>query len=239
MTVHIGRYLPSLTEGCCSNKVYALVFNQDNEAMKEITSSPLLWQIASYVKTSHADFCIVLGEHSQRTKYYYFEFEDEEFDLEETPAGQTYWIEIWERTATDTSYSRSEDTLHEAVPVTWDGTKFVESRIGSSQVDELSEWVAHIAASYEPSSQELRLAAWLEKNGALQSGAQKVNIELFKLDGTQVLDEEVTTQAVSGFFMWDSPGLDLDPDTVYALKAKIRSSGGIDYETGQAIVTWN
>lgn len=239
MAVHIGAYLPSLVEGCCSNKVYALLFNQDHEAMKKITTSPLLWQIATYLKTNHADFCMVLGEHSQRSKYYYMEIEDDEFDLDETPSGEVYWVEIWERTEADTNYNRTEDTLHDKFSIIWDGSFFIDSRLGSSQIESLSKLEAQVAVTYEPSNQELRVAAWLEKNGVLQSGAQQVIVEVFQRDGTKVLDETITTQAVSGFFMWDSPGLDLDPDDVYALKVTIRDSGGTDYQTGQAIVTWN
>lgn len=239
MTVHIGRYFKDLVKGCCSNKVYAVIFRQDHYAMKEVTESPLLFQMDQYISESHADFCIVLGEHPQRSMYYYRDIGDSEFSLEATTEGQVYYIEFWERTVSGYDYSRDEDTLHFTDPFIWDGSKFVDAVISSIQVNGLSKWTAHLAATYEPSNQELRIVSWLDKNGVIQEDTEQVSVKLYNRSGEKILDETITTQKAPGFFMWDSPGLSLDSDDIFALRVAIKNSLGVEYETGQAIVTWN
>lgn len=237
--IHIGRYIPSLSQGCCSNKVYALLFNNSNEAMKKITTSPLLLSMAAYTTAEHASFCMVLGEHPHRTKYYYYDFQSSEFDLAETPDGEEYWLEIWQRTASNTSYSRSQDTLHECYGVQWDGTRLIGTKLSQSQLDKIANWEVHCAASYEPKLQEIRIIAWLERNKQIHQGSQSVRVEVYNRSGSKIVDDTITTQRVPGFFAWDSPGVSLLPDDAYIVTATIKNSEGNDYLSGESIVTWN
>jgi len=238
MPLHIDAYLPEKTPGCCTAKVYALLFSQDHQALKDPGGGHIL---LPYTKAAHATFALVMTEHIERSKYYAFDLDDADFTLPANAFGVPYYLEIWERTLASLAYNRDQDTLRETRPFLWSGTRAVQAQLDPVQEDRLANYQAHVSMSYDSEFQNIRLIAFLDRNGELITDPQSCNAAWTDRAGMPVFNTTIVTfiPGFPGLFTWDQPGIDLDPDEVFALTVTILDANNVPHVTVTNPITWD
>lgn len=233
----IETYLEDLSAGCCPNHVYALIFNEQGQALKLIGS---VWQIANYVKSSHEDYCILLSEGSERTKYYSRTIPSNEHSLPVLGLGKQYTIEVWLNSAGE-NYSRSTDILKKTFKAYWDGYSFNGSNLSQVQIDSLSRNQVHIGVSYDSSTDELKVVAWLERNSLLVSAVNEIRVRLLSRTGSTLCDVAVNSQLedVPGVFAFDIPSISLPPDEAFIAVAIITDEDSVLHTSVTSILSWD
>lgn len=227
-----------LEPGCCPGKVYALLFNRSHQALKPNGSG--VYVMTSYVKADHHDFAIALNEHPERTSYYYREVDEADFVLAASQRGSPYRLEIWVQEGTG-DYDRDADTFLGVVDLVWDQEAVVLSELGIRGVDELAGYVAHLCVAYDSEDHTLRIMSHLDRNGSLVTDPQELTVEMVDAAGTVIYSAVKTTfiPGRSGEYAWDVPEFDLEPDTIYSVKAIIKDADGNDHETVSYVNVWD
>lgn len=237
--LYIEACFPQLLPGCCPNKVYALLFNNRGQALK---LSSGVYSFANYnASTGHTSSAILLAEGSQRTKCYSRTVAPAFHTLAITPDGEHYTLEFWRRTAGDTSYSRSEDTLLETVKCWWDGNALVYTGTNKenrrlSQVNEV-----HWNCSYDSELGIVKMMAWLHSAGQLRTDVSQCQMVWLDRAGNQILNiiSNETVSFFPGFFLKQWQLADLDPDNCTPLSVTITDNDGNTYTSGTCCVTWD
>jgi len=236
--MRIEYYYKEGVEGCCPVMFYALIFNQQHQALKNNGSGD--YALAAYASADHADFAIVLNEHTERTRFYYLDFDPANFTLAANVLGQPYTMEIWKALVGGT-YSRTDDTLREAREFFWDGDNFINAEFSQSQINAIANQTSHVAAVYDSNNNVLRCMAFLDRNGSLITNPLSCNFRLISRANDELANSTITAQLGQqpGIFHWEQPGITLDPDEVYAVVALIIDADGNEHESASVQLTWD
>lgn len=231
-------YLKDLVPSCCVNKVYALVFDNQHQALKDPgTTVRVLTPFASAQQNS---FGIILNEHAERTKYYFLNLDQSQFILPASPRGEQYYIEFWRRELAG-SFDRAVDILEEVRPLIWDGDKIVNAVLGAKGINEISKYEAHISATYDSENLVLYFMGHLERNGAIVTDPLSLNLVMRDNQGNTVVNtsQSVYLPNAPGVFEWDQPGIDLDHDRTYLMTCTIQEADGTPHATASFLNCWD
>lgn len=226
-----------LDPGCCPNEVYALLFNQQKQAIKPTLG---VYAFAAFVLVDIDDFAIILSEDAEWTKYYSEEITPANVNIAATPDGECYYLEFWKRDNTS-GFSREDDTLLEVRPVYWTGNQLSRTKLSDADVSALALWQTQIHYSYDSETSEVRFIAWLEKNGQIVTDTQQVEVTWTKRDEDPIFSTVQNTPMVEcpGVFTWVAPTISLDPDEVSPMKV-IFTDADDNLHTGySASITWD
>lgn len=228
----------NLPPSCCVNKVYALVFNQSHQALKDNGSGIRTFQ--NYLQATHNDFAIILNEHAERTKYYFVNLGLGQFQIPATPEGQEYMLEFWRRELTG-NFNRTEDILEQTRRFYWSGDQSETIQLARQTQDKLAEFEAHVSLAYDSENLAVRLMAHLERNGKLVENSTQM--EALWLDQTgRTIAHTVKTDYLTnanGVFQWDTPNLDLEPDRTTLMLCSIIDADGAVHKTAQYVNCWD
>lgn len=240
MSIRLDVYVPDLVVDCCPDKVYAIIFNDEGDALKW-AAGPAQWQLATYVLADHADFAIALAESSDRSKFYTLLLEAADYTLADTPDGTHYWMEYWLREAVDTNYDRTEDTLLESRRFYLVNNELSYTQLNLFQRQALQGATAQCTIAYDSEEQKVRFMAWLERGGAAVTDAVTATVYWTKRDGTVILNTSYSTHVTGqpGVFCWEHTGIDLEPDEVSVIKVTIEDADGNLPFTYTSMVTWD
>jgi hypothetical protein len=233
----ITQSFPLLTVGCCPNKIYAILFNEDMQALKLDAG---VWSFAAYDQED-SGFAIPMAEDAERTMTYQSIINSGFHTLPVTPPGRHYFIEFWRRTLSDSLLSRSEDTLMQCERCYWDGDGLAYSRLSSSDVTSVAKNEALVNYAYDSSDNSINMLCFLNTNGRLRTDVNRCEVLWTKRDGSPIahIVKTSTISGMDGFFAIDIPLTDLSPDLCTPIKVTIRDSSGESHTTGQASVTWD
>jgi hypothetical protein len=224
--------------GCCVNKVYALVFDRSNNALKDPGSG--IRVLTPFVSAQQNSFAIILNEHGERSKYYFLNLDELQFSLPATPKGEEYFFEIWRREGVG-NFNRSEDILEETRRFIWSGSKLVDSVLSSEDEAVLAHHEAHVSITYDSSTLTVYVMGHLEKNGLLVTNP--IDMEVLWLDaaGSTIAHtiQSVYLTNSPGVFRWDQPGVTLIPDRTTAMVVTIRDAAGNPYTTVSYSNAWD
>lgn len=227
-----------LAPSCCIDKVYALVFNEQHEALKDNGSGLLIFQ--TYLIVNHADFAIIMNEHSERTKYYFANLGVGQFELPVTPDGEEYTIEFWRR-ETGGAFNRAEDRLESTRRFYWSGDQMEPMQLSQQNQSKLADWQAHVSLTYDSENLAVHLMAHLERNGELI--LDSTQMEALWLDQAGVTIAHTVQSAyltnAPGVYQWDTPNLDLQPDRTTLMLCTITDAAGGVHKTAQYVNTWD
>lgn len=237
----LDYYAKSEAAGCCPGEFYALVFNQQTQALKDNGSGVLTLQ--NYTSAGHNGFAQALTENAQRTRYYSLLVAAANLNLAATPADQKYTMEYWRRIGGGTK-DRSADTLLETRDFTWSGSPtgvIQQGRLDAAQLDSLSEYLAQCSVSFDSDSQVIGFVAWLERGGILQADVTQVTILWINNDGSILLNTTQATQLaeIPGVFNWSESLVDLVPDKVTTLKVTITKADASVHSSITTVTTWD
>lgn len=238
MPLKLENYLKDLTPGCCTNKVYALVFTHEGEALKDNGLGVLV--PTTYLSANHNDFAILLTEDLQRTKYYAVSIPDGDFELNPTPDGESYWIEFWRQEDTG-DFSRSDDVLDEVKEFHWSGTQIAKSVLSSEGEKRLATWEAIVSYAYDSELNIGHFMGHLEYNGELQTNATPLILTWVDAAGDVISSVNTTDIIVgqAGIFSWTVPGLSLPADRISAMICQIQDVDGNLHTTVSYSNTWD
>lgn len=236
MSLRLEYNHKSGSAGCCVDEFYAVVFAFNQQALKNNGSGT--YTLNAFDGGNQDDFAIELAEHAERTRYYYVDLST--FTLPANSLGEYYTVEYWQADVAGT-YDRTTDTFLDSRNFLWDGTKFVDSQIALSQLP--SAYSTELAVSYDSNTNEMRLIAFLELNGELQSTVTACEFTLVARDGTVIANTSLTSSdfitGMNGVFAWTQASITLSPDEVYAAKVEITDAASAVH-TGAAVqVTWD
>jgi hypothetical protein len=239
MNMLLSVNVPDAVKDCCPDWVYAIVFDDLGNALKSNGSGGYV--LAPYVATDHADFCIVLGEDTERSKFYKTILDEADFTLESTPVDSRYSIEYWIRETGDTAYNRAQDRYLETKDFWWLHNQMSYSPVPSEQIKEIRGYTAHVAVSYDAELQTAYITAWLDLGNNIVTDTVRAEIDWRYQDGTLISNTQQTTHVpdMAGVFAWNHPGLDLTPDTATAVLVTIEDADGNTHQTVSAIVNWD
>lgn len=230
--------LPDLVQGCCVDRVYALVFDRLHRALKDNGSGVLI--PTAYVKAQHSTFALILSEQSERSKYYFLNLDSTQFSLPANLRGETYQVEYWRRELTG-AYNRDQDILEETRPLRWSGNNQVAAELSLEGVNEIVEHESHVSASYDSETLILYLMAHLERAGALVEDALEMNARLLTSAGVEVFNVTQNTYLANapGIFNWEQSNLNLEHDRIYTVLVTITDAAGIQHKTVSYLNAWD
>lgn len=235
----LDSYLPSTyAPGCCTNQLYALLFDDSNQALKDNGSGVLTLQ--SYTSASHNDFAIALAEEVERTKYFFAKVDLLNLNLPALAKGKYYFLEIWRHEGA-LPRVRAADELIEARRIQWDGSNLVDAVLSDSGEDAVAGNVAHFASVYNSATLEMHFGAWLERGGQFVSDPSNVNL-LWKDAAGATLANITTSSTMAGMpgvFSFSVSNITLQPDAVTFAKVSITDSDGAVHESVTSIVSWD
>lgn len=229
----------NLAPSCCVDKVYALVFNQQHQALRDDGSGVLTFQ--NFTSAAQAEFSIVMNEHAERLKYYFNNLASGQFDIPPTPDGEQYMMEFWRREVGG-PFNRTEDILEDTRRFTWSGDQIESAGSLSEQSqNKLADWQAHVSLTYDSENLAVRLMAHLERNGKLIEDSTQM--EALWLDQTgatisHIIKSDHMTNA-PGVYQWDTPNLDLAPDRTSLMLCSITDADGNVHKTAQYVNCWD
>jgi len=228
--------------GYPDSSVYAVIHNEQEQALKLHTPSPELWILDDYTKITHESFCIQLTEHSERTGYYYKEFDTDLFTLPSTLYGKRYCIEYWYRDNED-AFDRDVDELINNELFLWDATykRRVFSEIGQEQENQIATTKVVVSAVYDSVNLVVRIIGWLERAGQIVTDTKRLDIHWYAFDDTVITTAQKTVQQVNtpGVFAIELTGISVDPDYVTPIKATIVDSDDTEYTTVVSAATYD
>jgi hypothetical protein len=240
MSLYLDAYLPNEVQGCCPSKVYALVMNEQNQALKLNAG---VWSFANYTAAAHASHAIVLAEHVERFKYYSTTLLDAQFTLPETPAGQSYYIEIWKRDPAtgNNNYNRNDDSLKETRRFWWIDSKLEYFKVPAKQLSDIKGYVSHLSMSYDSELQSVKFVAWLELGGSLVEDPVECRIQWYDRNGGTILDTTASAfmTGVNGIYVFEQAGIDLTPDNSTPAIVTIKDASGTPHKSVSSVVTWD
>lgn len=228
----------NLPPSCCVNKVYAVVLNQNHQALKDNGSGVRTFQ--NYLQANHADFAIILNEHAERTKYYFANLGLGQFQMPATLEGQEYMLEFWRRELVGT-FNRSEDILEQTRRFFWSGDQMETVQLAHQTQNKLAEYEAHVSLTYDSENIAVRLMAHLERNGKLQEDSTQLEALWMDQAGNtiaHIVKSDYLTNA-PGVYQWDTPNIDLEPDRTTLMLCSITDADGVVHKTAQYVNCWD
>lgn len=239
MNMLLSVSAPDLLANCCPDLLYAIVFDDEGNALKSDGSGN--WILSPYVATDHESFAIPLGEDPERSKFYKTILDEETFELPETPIDSRYTIEYWYRDAGDTDYNREEDQLLQTREFWWLHEQLHFTPIMSKQIEEVRGYTAHVAISYDAELKIASITAWLDLGNNIVQTTVRAEIDWRYQDGTLISNTQQTTYipGLDGVFAWQHSGIDLTPDIATACLVTIEDAEGQNHQTVSSIVTWD
>jgi len=233
----IDYYGKDLVVGCCTNLIYAVVYNQSSSSLKEVT--PSAWSLQAYLDSAHDDHALLLTEHSERSKYYLLNLDEAQFTLADTPDGEEYTIEIW-KSDTVAPYVRADDTLLETQKFTWHGQER-GLRILPLQQTAISGIQSHIAMSYDSDTQTIYYLAWLEKAGIMITDTTNCNVRWRDRTGSLVTNINQSTHLTDepGVFSFVQSPITPNADETTVVICSITDADSNVYSTTHSVVTWD
>lgn len=252
-SLHIGTYglklkFPELAYGCCPANVCALIFNKSGKALKKISSTPDVWELTDYSKTSHADFCIQLNEHTERSFYYYIDFEDDTYTLLSSSPGDFYDVEFWYRLTTDYDYSRESDTLIDSQRFKWDSLSksMIDCLISDNQKTNLSLMSPVASIAYDTSNQTVRILCWLQNNGVIVEDTITALITWRNFNGELIAEAQSFShmidsdgESIDGIFKFELSGITILPDYATPLVLEITDANSNVFKGCTSVVTYD
>lgn len=220
------------------NRVCALLFDDHGNALRNIgICSGDFWEMDTYEASSHADFCIPLSEHSEITKYGFALLDDDEFELADTPSGETYRIEFWCRD-NDVAFVRSADELIEVRSVYWRNGQICYTDLTLQSARQILLYTVNLSAVYSQTTGELKIMCWLSVNGVTDKDTTNVQLTLRDYEENEVFAMSLSSHAtlLPGIFKYTYE-VDLDPDQIYILNAVITDVNGIDRDAYTDIIS--
>lgn len=251
--LHFGTYglklnFPDLSYGCCSANVCAVVLDRFGNGLKKISTSPDVWALASYTKTTHSNFCIQLNEHAQRAFYYYLDMEDESYTLPSNSPGDCYKVEYWYRITTDNNYDRESDALLDVQDLKWDGVSktMIDHLISSNQMAEMSQTIPIASIAYDKSNQTARILCWLNRNGVLLEDSQSATITWRRFDGTLVAEvvnssfmNDSEGAPIPGIFDFELTGINITPDMANPFILEMLDANSNSFKSNTSVVSYD
>jgi hypothetical protein len=245
-SLHIGKQFSSLLPGCCPANVAAVIFNKDGKALKLISTSPDVWELATYTEVTHADFCIPLAEHSERSMYYYVDMDTDTFTLatsEEYPYMVEYWYKASAGYGYYDDYDRTADTLLGESEFFWNATalQVVPCPVNQSLLTELIQRKAVIQMAYDHANETIYAMVWLEKAGQLVDDTQYANITWLESDGTVLASATLSTYVtdMDGVFYTSIPLIDLTGDRISACLVEIVDADSNSWKSMNTVVAYD
>lgn len=234
-TLRIEAYFKDLPQGCCANKIYALVFRQNNQALK--LSGPT-YLFDTFTAAALDSFKIELSEHAQRSKYYYADLSAASVALiPDTAHDEPYWLEFWLK---EGAGGRTLDTLYEVRPFWWQNHRLTWDQLSFSDKSNLDYFKAHVVVSFDSTLSKLRFVGWLEKNGRLVTAAETCSIKWLTRAGLTVADFTISSAmpGMPGVFQAEQVIIDIDPDEAMPIQISVLYAGE-NYISEAGVASWD
>ncbi len=235
------RSFPELATGCCDDKLFASVFNQQGQALHNVDG---FWSFEDYVAVNANNYAILMAENAERTKSFSALLAEADFNMADTPDGEVYEIEYWRLDIGDgPEFIRQNSTLLAVEPFVWYAGKKVlgVTSLGVAQRTMADQYMVQISVAYNSDSSTIQFLAWLEKNGVRQTESQNCNVLMFDREGTAILNS-TQTQPIPGYpgmFQWPIVNIPLLADTSYTIIATIKDVDDALRMGVCAAVTWD
>jgi len=229
----------NLAPSCCVDRVYALIFNQQHQALKDNGSGVLTFQ--AYTLGTHAEFAIIMNEHADRLKYYFANLAAGGFELPATPDGEEYMMEFWRRDAGG-AFDRAEDILEDNRRFLWSGDQIESAgQLSQQSQNELADWQAHVSLTYDSEILSVSLMAHLERNGRLIEDSTQMEALWLDQAGNTISHIVKSAHMVNapGVYQWNTPNLDLAPDRTSLMLCSITDADGNVHKTAQYVNCWD
>lgn len=244
-TAAIKYKFPTLAFGCCELNVAAMIFNQNGQALKKVSTDPLMYTIDAYARNGQ-DFVIPLNEHAERSHYYSLDFDTDNFALASNSSNEPYTIEYWYRSDDVIAWNRDDDTLLDVEEFFWDAdtkTKSPNALLGSA-LNTVKRITPVGSFVFDKSNEEVRGLVWLEDSGNILEDSQSATVTWYDFEGAILVTAEAATYLtnkntgpVAGVFRFRFQGLSLVPDTATVAKIEVVDASGVTHTgaTGIAI----
>lgn len=230
-------YLPHLSRGCCPNKIYAVIFNHSHEAL---LSSLGVYSFATFQSSQVDQFKIALTEHAERPWYFFNTLSAASVaQIPDTLPHEPYWIEYWQQAGI--TPDRNVDTLEKGEALHWQSGLRASQQLTAADLASLQTIESHVAVGYDSTNHLLRFIAFLSKNGRLVTDPQSCEVKWLTRDGLTIAHFTIgsTMPQMPGVFQAQQAVADVTPDEVTPVQVTIRGSDNIDYNSAQAITTWD
>lgn len=235
----LDAYLPSTyAPGCCTNQLYAILFDDSNQALKDNGSGILTLQ--SFTAANQNVHAIAMAEAVERTKYFFVKIDTANLNLPALAKGKYYFVEIWRHEGA-LPRVRATDELIEARRVQWDGSKLVDAVLSDGGEGAVAGYTSHFGTVYNSATLEMHFGAWLEKGGQLQ--VDPVSATLLWKDAAGATLANVTTSSpmagMPGVYSFSVSNISLVPDAITFAKVSITDVNGGVHDSVTAIVSWD
>lgn len=238
MTLSFKKAFPSLSTGCCDDKIYCILFDDTGQALKWTGS---IYEWFSYTLATHSDFAIPLTEDSNQTQWWDAEIASGSYNIGETPDNARWYVEYWQA-AVALTYDRATDTFLSAEPFLCDLGGRVETILTQKQRDKISVLQPHISIAYDANDEVIRYVAYLEFNGSQYQNVTSCTVEVFdRIDQSTILSitNNVPLPAGPSNVFVGQSNLTIDrPDEVYPVKCSIVHDKGTS-ETIVPLTVWD
>lgn len=237
-TLRFEALFPELEAGCCPNRVYVVMFDQDGNALKPNGLGTYTFQ--PYTKATHSSFAIVLAEHGERSKFYSSELSPVNHSVPVTPDGECYYLEFWKREG-NTAYNRDEDEVLECRRVFWTGNYLSTTRLSDGDVEAVAAYKAELGVTYDSETSTVYFVAFLERNGELVTDPQQMEINWKARDNSTIANvvQRTTMNNLPGVYAFSLSLMDLDPDQATPITVTITDADGVEHTSGSVSLTWD
>lgn len=240
MSLRIADYFITTIDELRNGQIYALLLDESGNGLKRITYSPDMWELNTYEKVSHNQFCITLSEHAEITYYGYIEIPDDELNLINTPVGEQYIIEFWQGNSIYgyPYFDRDIDTLIGYNYITWrNGYKVFSDLTLESAMDVLN-YKIRSSVVYNQTTEILKILAWLDVNGKPNENVTNMQITLMDSAGSTMFSFNISTfiPNLDGIFSYDYE-IDLPADEIYIAEIIITDENGDEHKGYDDIVS--
>lgn len=234
----ITKIFPELTQGCCTNKVYAVIHGNSG-SLKLLESGS--YALSQYSQSQHSSFCIVMSEIDERPGTYRAVISKQYLSLPVSSDGQKYTVEYRRRTAGDQLFSRSEDSFLGYDSWFWTGEAMSASFVSASESDRSSSYEASFGFSYDSELDKIRCIAFLKKNGEIVDGSKRCEVKWVERNGNLISNSSSSTHiaGMPGFFQLEFSGAELTPDESSAILVSITGPDNVIHKSGTVSVTWD
>jgi len=237
--LRLGTYIDTDVYYADPLSVYALIFNSDNNAIKESVG---IYSFDEYLLVNHSDYCIDLLEHSNRTRYFFADIDTSSLVMPSTSNGSLYCIEYWMKSS-ESEYSRENDFFLSHEMFMWDSVykRRYYGEISIEQEKRLVYAKANVSAAYDSIEGKVRIIGWLEIAGRIIETTKRLDVYWNSFDDTEIASAQKTVHQSNtpGVFAIEISGIDLNPDLVTPIKAVIVDEDDIEYGSVVSAATYD